>query len=259
MNDNLNQQPAQTTKLGDLPDEEFRRLLHEAADWIADYRASLETRRVVPAHEPGMIMRQLPTSVPDQPESMDDVLRDFDRLIMPGIVHWGHPAFLGYFATTTTAPGILGEMLASALNVSAMTWQTSPAATELEAVVLEWIRQMIGLPVEFQGFVYDTASVAVLHALAAAREELGLDVRREGLAGRAQFPALTLYASDQAHSSLEKAAITLGLGESNVRRIGTDDLYRMNVNDLRRAIEEDLREGRRPLAVVATVGTTSAT
>lgn len=259
MNDNLSQQPASTTKLGDLPEEEFRRLLYEAADWIADYRAGLETRRVAPAHEPGMIMRQLPTSPPDNAESMQDVLRDFDSLIMPGIVHWGHPAFLGYFATTTTAPGILGEMMASALNVSAMTWQTSPAATELEAVVLDWIRQMIGLPVEFQGIVYDTASVAVLHALAAAREELGLDVRREGLAGRPEVPALTLYASDQAHSSLEKAAITLGLGESNVRRIRTDDLYRMNVGELRRAIEADVREGHRPLAVVATVGTTSAT
>ncbi len=131
---------------------------------------------------------------------------------MPGIVHWGHPAFLGYFATNTTAPGILGEMLTAALNVSAMTWQTSPAATELEIVVLDWMRQRLRLPREFQGVVYDTASVGLLHALAAAREELGFDVRREGLAGRPDVPALTLYASDQAHSSLEKAAITLGLG-----------------------------------------------
>lgn len=259
MNDKLTQQPASTTELGDLPADEFRRLLHEVADRIADYRADLETRRVAPAHEPGLIMRQLPSSPPDQAESMDLVLSDFDRLIMPGIVHWGHPAFLGYFATTTTGPGILGEMMASALNVSAMTWQTSPAATELEAVVLDWIRQMLGLPVDFHGVVYDTASVAVLHALAAAREETGLDVRRDGLAGRAEVPALAIYASDQAHSSLEKAAITLGLGESNVRRILTDDLYRMKVSELRRAIEVDLSEGRRPLAVVATVGTTSAT
>src|ERR1051325_2573057 len=259
MNDKLTRQPASTTELGIFPADEFRRLLHDVADRIADYRAGLETRRVAPAHEPGAIMRQLPSSPPDRAESMDDVLRDFDRFIMPGIVHWGHPAFLGYFATTTTGPGILGEMLASALNVSAMTWQTSPAATELEAVVLDWIRQMLGLPVDFRGVVYDTASVAVLHALAAAREETGLDVRREGLAGRTEVPALTLYASDQAHSSLEKAAITLGLGEANVRRILTDDLYRMQVGELRRAIEVDLSEGRRPLAVVATVGTTSAT
>jgi aromatic-L-amino-acid decarboxylase len=245
--------------LGDLPDAEFRRLLHEVADWIADYRAGVETRRVAPEHAPGAITSELPAAPPEIAQPVDEILRDFDRVIMPGIVHWGHPSFLGYFATTTNAPGILGEMLAAALNVSAMTWQTSPAATELETVVLGWIRQMLGLPSEFMGVVYDTASVAVLHALAAAREELGFDVRRAGLAGRADIPALTLYASDQAHSSIEKAAITLGIGEANVRRVISDDEYRMDVGALRRAVEKDLRAGRRPLAVVATVGTTSAT
>jgi aromatic-L-amino-acid decarboxylase len=252
-------QRTQTPELGDLPGDEFRRLLHEIADWVADYRAGLETRRVVPEHRPGATSGSLPEAPPEAAEAMDEILRDFDRIIMPGIVHWGHPSFLGYFATTTTAPGILGEMLAAALNVSAMTWQTSPAATELETVVLDWIRQMLGLPAEFQGVVYDTASVAVLHALAAAREELGLDVRREGLAGRTDLPTLTLYASDQAHSSIEKAAITLGVGEANVRRVASDDAYRMDVRALRGALEEDERAGRRPLAVVATVGTTSAT
>lgn len=252
-------QRTKTPELGDLPDDEFRRLLHEVADWVADYRAGIETRRVVPEHRPGAISESLPDAPPEAPEAMDEILRDFDRVIMPGIVHWGHPNFLGYFATTTTAPGIIGEMLAAALNVSAMTWQTSPAATELESVVLDWIRQMLGLPPEFRGVVYDTASVAVLHALAAAREELGLDVRREGLAGRDAVPALTLYASDQAHSSLEKAAITLGVGEANVRRVASDGDYRMDVGALRHAIEQDVSAGRRPLAVVATVGTTSAT
>lgn len=247
------------TDLGDLPADEFRRLLHEVADWIADYRAGIEDRRIVPEQAPGEIAAVLPGAPPESAESMEEILLDFDRVIMPGIVHWGHPNFLGYFATTTTAPGILGEMLAAALNVSAMTWQTSPAATELESVVLDWIRQMLGLPEVFQGVVYDTASVAVLHALAAAREELGLDVRRAGLPGRASVPTLRLYASDQAHSSLEKAAITLGVGEVNVRRITSDGEYRMDVGALRRAIEEDVRAGHRPLAVVATVGTTSAT
>ena len=247
------------TDLGDLPADEFRRLLHEVADWVADYREGIEGRRVVPEGGPGEIAAALPAAPPEAAEPMDEILRDFDRVVMPGIVHWGHPNFLGYFATTTTAPGILGEMLAAALNVSAMTWQTSPAATELEAVVLNWVRQMLGLPAEFQGVVYDTASVAVIHALAAAREELGLDVRREGLAGRASVPALTLYASDQAHSSLEKAAITLGVGEANVRRVASDDEYRMSVGALRRAVETDVRAGHRPLAVVATVDTTSAT
>ncbi|MGB8508386.1 MAG: pyridoxal-dependent decarboxylase [Pyrinomonadaceae bacterium] len=254
----MNQQ-SPTHDLGDLPDEEFRRLLHEVADWIADYRAGIETRRVIPEHSPGAVTERLPHAPPEAGQPLDEILRDFERVVMPGIVHWGHPAFLGYFATTTTAPGIIGEMLAAALNVSAMTWQTSPAATELETVVLDWIRQMLGLPSEFFGVVYDTASVAILHALAAAREESGHDVRREGLAGREDLPALTLYASDQAHSSLEKAAITLGIGEANVRRIASDEAYRMDVSALRSAVEDDLRAGRRPVAVVATVGTTSAT
>jgi aromatic-L-amino-acid decarboxylase len=254
----VGQQPP-IPELGDLPEAEFRRLLHEVADWVADYRAGLETRRVVPEHEPHAVMNGLPNAPPEVACPMGEILRDFDQIIMPGIVHWGHPAFLGYFATTTTAPGIIGEMIAAALNVSAMTWQTSPAATELEFVILDWIRQMLGLPADFQGVVYDTASVALLHALAAAREELGFDVRRDGLAGRADIPQLTLYASDQAHSSIEKAAITLGLGEANVRRIASDGDYKMDVDVLCRAIEEDLRAGHRPLAVVATVGTTSAT
>lgn len=250
---------ATTPGLGDLPEEEFRRLLHEVADWVADYRARIETRRVVPEHAPGAIVSELPAAPPEAAQTMDEILRDFERVVMPGIVHWGHPAFLGYFATTTNAPGIIGEILAAALNVSAMTWQTSPAATELEFVVLDWIRQMLGLPAEFWGVVYDTASVALLHALAAAREEMGFNVRREGLAGRADIPALTLYASDQAHSSIEKAAITLGLGEANLRRVASDGEYRMSVAALRRAVGEDLHAGRRPLAVIATVGTTSAT
>lgn len=246
-------------ELGDLPEAEFRRLLHKVADWVADYRAGIEMRRVVPEHEPNAILSQLPAAPPELARPMDEILRDFDQIIMPGIVHWGHPAFLGYFATTTNTPGIIGEMFAAALNVSAMTWQTSPAATELEFIVLDWIRQMLGLPSEFQGVVYDTASVAVVHVLAAAREELGYEARREGLAGRADVPVLTLYASDQAHSSIEKAAIMLGIGEANLRRIASDGEYRMDAGALRRTVTDDLRAGRRPLAVVATVGTTSTT
>ncbi|HEY0101348.1 MAG TPA: pyridoxal-dependent decarboxylase [Pyrinomonadaceae bacterium] len=245
--------------LGDLPEADFRRLLHETADWIADYRAGIETRRVAPDAVPNEIINSLPAVPPDAAAPLEEILRDFERVIMPGIVHWGHPSFLGYFATTTNAPGIIGEMLAAALTVSAMTWQTSPAATELEFVVLDWIRQMLSLPADFQGVVYDTASVAVLHALAAAREDSGFDIRRKGLAGRADIPQFTLYASDQAHSSLEKAAITLGLGEANVRRIPSDAEYKMDVDALRRAVAADLHAGRHPLAVIATVGTTSAT
>jgi aromatic-L-amino-acid decarboxylase len=245
--------------LGDLPPDEFRAALHRAADWIADYRASIDERRISPAVAPGDIIASLPAAPPEEPASFDEIFRDFQQLIVPNLVHWGHPAFLGYFGSTTTAPGILGEMLAAALNVSAMTWRTSPAATELEALTLDWLRQMLCLSSAFTGVVYDTASVAVVHALAAARESLGIEARARGLCGRKDVPPLRVYASEQAHSSIEKAAITLGLGEQNVRRVPSDEAYRMNVAALRRAIEEDLSAGLLPLAVVSTIGTTSAT
>src|SRR5918992_3950860 len=150
--------------LGDMPADEFRAALHTVADWVADYRDHIESLKVSPDISPGEIISSLPSTPPEEAASLDEIFRDFQKLIMPGLVHWGHPAFLGYFGSTTTAPGILGEMLAAALNVSAMTWRTSPAATELEAVVLDWLRQMLGLPTEFRGVVYDTASVAILHA-----------------------------------------------------------------------------------------------
>lgn len=247
-------------ELGDMPADEFRAALHRTADWIADYRERIEDLKVSPDIVPGEISARLTSAPPEDAVSFENIFQEFQEIIMPGLVQWGHPAFLGYFGSTTTAPGIWGEMLAAALNVSAMTWRTSPAATELETLVLDWLRQMLELSAEFTGVVYDTASVAVLHALAAARENLGLDVRRLGLCGRAKdVPALRVYASEQAHSSVEKAAITLGLGESNVRRVACDARYRMSVPALRSAIEEDSQAGLLPLAVVATVGTTSTT
>jgi len=175
---------------------------------------------------------------------------------MPGMVHWGHPQFLGYFGSTTTAPGILAEMIAAALNVNAMTWRTSPAATELETAVLDWLRQWLGLSPAFRGVVYDTASISTMHALAAAREGSMACVRRRGLVGR-DGPILRIYTSDQAHSSVEKAAIALGIGEENVQRIPSDRAFRMQVATLRQRIEEDRARNYLPLAVVATVGTTS--
>ena len=185
-------------------------------------------------------------------------MRELDALIMPGIVHWGHPAFLGYFGSTSNGPALLGEMIAAALNVSAMTWRTSPSATELEGVVLGWIRELIGLPESFMGVVYDTASVALMHALAAAREVAGKEIRTRGLVGRgSELAPMRVYASDQAHSSIEKAMIVLGLGESNVVRVPSDERFRMDVRALERAIASDEASGMRPMAVVATVGTTS--
>lgn len=247
-----------TELLGDLPEEEFRKALGQAIEWAADYRSNIERRAISPPGKPGDIAASLPSTIPKMPVPIETVMADFERLIVPNLVHWGHPAFLGYFGSTTTAPGILGEIMAATLNVSAMTWATSPAATELETVVLRWLREMLRLPEEFFGVVYDTASVATLHALAAARERLPLNIRALGLAGRNELPRLRIYASDQAHSSIVKAAITLGIGEVNVRRIASDHLFRIDLNSLTLAVQHDRSIGYLPLAVVATVGTTSA-
>jgi aromatic-L-amino-acid decarboxylase len=244
--------------LGDLPEEEFREALRQAAGWVANYRSNIEERLISRPRRPGDVSASLPSTIPKMPIPIETVMADFERLIVPNLVHWGHPSFLGYFGSTTTAPGILGEIMAAALNVSAMTWATSPAATELESVVLRWLREMLLLPEEFFGVVYDTASVATLHALAAARESLQLNIRAMGLSGRDDVPRLRIYASDQAHSSIVKAAITLGIGEVNVKRIASDGLFRMDFNSLKLAVQHDRSAGYIPLAVVATVGTTSA-
>lgn len=245
--------------LGDTPPEIFRKQLHRLADWIADFRENISELPVSPNHEPGVIRAALPVQPPERSEPFEAILADIDRLIVPGMVHWSHPMFLGYFGWTTTAPGILGEMATAPLNVNAMTWRTSPAATELETVVVDWLRQWIGLPEQFGGVVYDTASVGIMHALAVAREEAAPSTRKLGLAAR-DLPRFRIYASDQAHSSLEKAAIALGLGEENVRRVPTDAEFRLDVSRLREMVEGDVRSGGghiKPLATVATVGTTS--
>jgi len=190
---------------------------------------------------------------------MDAILDDFDRIIMPGITHWNHPAFFAYFSITGSGPGILGELLCSALNVNAMLWKTSPAATELEEVSLDWLRQMLGLSEEFWGIIYDTASTSTLHALAAAREAVpGLNAREDGLCG-SDVSRLCLYTSEQAHSSVEKAAIAIGIGRRGVKMIPVDREFRMDSLALEHAIESDLEEGLHPFCVVATVGTTSTT
>src|SRR5262249_31088277 len=242
--------------IGDTPPEIFRTQLHELADWVANFREGLGKIRVAPNEKPGAIRAAMLAQPPEEGEAFEEILADIDRLIVPGMVHWSHPMFLGYFGWTQTAPGILGEIATVPLNVNAMTWRTSPAATELETVVVDWARQMIGLPKEFGGVVYDTASVGIMHALAVAREEAAPSTRKLGLTAR-NLPRFRIYTSDQAHSSLEKAAIALGIGEENVQRVPPDAEFRMDVAALRAMIERDLAEKFKPLAVVATVGTTS--
>jgi aromatic-L-amino-acid decarboxylase len=241
---------------GDTPPEIFRQQLHQLADWIADFRERLGELRVAPNDKPGAIRAALPAQPPEEGEAFEEILADIDRLIVPGMVHWSHPMFLGYFGWTQTAPGILGEMATAPLNVNAMTWRTSPAATELETVVVDWARRLIGLPEEFGGVVYDTASVGIMHALAVAREEAAPSTRKLGLTAQ-NLPRFRIYTSDQAHSSVEKAAIALGLGEENVQRVPSDAEFRLDVAALRAMIDRDLDEKFKPLAAVATVGTTS--
>jgi len=226
--------------------------------WIADYLDHSEHYPVLARVRPGEIRKRLPSSPPETPEPLERVFADFQEILLPGITHWNHPAFFAYFAITGSAPGVLGELLCAALNVNGMLWRTCPAATELEEVTLDWLRQLLGLPPQF-GILMDTASVASLCAMAAAREALGLDIRRQGMAGRADLPRLRIYTSEQAHSSIEKGAIVLGFGQEGVRKIPTDDAYRMRPDALERAIEDDLQAGVRPVCVVATVGTTSTT
>lgn len=249
----------QSSATGDMDPESFRMYGHQVVDWIADYLGHVGDYPVLAQSAPGDIRQALPDKPPVQPESMETILADFERIIMPGITHWNSPGFLAYFGITGSGPGILGEMLSGALNVNAMLWRTSPAATELEQVTLDWLRQMLGLPHPLFGVINDTASTGVLYALAAAREALPLHIRQQGIAGRTDVPRLRYYASQEAHSSVDKAGIVLGVGQEGLRKIGVDSEYRMDVGQLEQAIREDIAEGWQPFAVVATVGTTSTT
>jgi aromatic-L-amino-acid/L-tryptophan decarboxylase len=239
---------------------EFRNHGHAVIDWIADYLENPEQWPVLPDVRPGDVRSSLQQSPPEHGESMDAVLDDFRKLIVPGITHWNHPAFMAYFANSSTGAGVLGEALTAALNVNAMLWRTSPAATELELLTLDWLRQMLGLPDKFIGVIGDTASSNTLYALAAARElHPDLKMREDGMSGRPEMPRVVIYCSEEAHSSVDKAAMTLGFGLSGLRKIPTDERMRMDPNALATAVEADRRAGAIPLAVVATVGTTSTT
>src|SRR5713101_4433463 len=228
------QQPA---SIDDMEPEAFRAYAHEVVDWIADYLTNVESYPVLAHTAPGDIRRALPAQAPAQPESMGSILEDFERVIMPGITHWNVPGFMAYFANTASGPGILGEMLTGALNVNAMLWRTSPAATELEQVTLDWLRQMLGLLHPLFGVINDTASSGTLYALAAAREAIpDLYIRQQGMSGRTEVPRMRYYASQEAHSSVEKAGIVLGVGQEGLRKIGVDRAFHMDVAQLEQAI-----------------------
>jgi len=236
---------------------DFRRHGHALVDWIAEYLAGAERYPVLPRVAPGDVCRALPAAAPEHGESFDAIFADFERVLVPALTHWNHPGFFGYFAITASEPGILAELLSAALNQQAMLWRTSPAATELEEVALGWLRELMGLPSSFEGVIYDTASISTLHALAAAREAAIPGVRNEGLSAFGR--RVRVYCSEQAHSSVDKAVILLGLGHQALRKIPVDDQFRMKADPLRDAIAGDRAAGMEPLAVVATIGTTSTT
>ena len=228
--------------------EEFRAAAHQTVDWIADYLRDVRQYPVNPHVEPGQLVAALPQRAPDRGEPIETILEDFRKLIVPGITHWNHPRFFGYFSISGSGPGILGEMLAAALNVNHMLWKTGPSATELEQVALGWLREWLGLPHEFFGMIHDTASTGSLHAVIAAREA----------AGPATQP-LVLYTSEHANLSVDRAALGAGIARSNIRHIAIDDEFRMRPGALEAAIQEDRAAGRKPFCVVPTLGTTSST
>ncbi len=249
----------QVDGLLDMDPEAFRAAAHVVVDRIADYLATVETYPVLPRIEPGSIGPQLPSHAPEAPEPIGAILADVDRLVFPNATHWQHPGFFAYFATSASGPGILGEFLTAALGQNPMLWRTSPIGTELEGVVVRWLREALGLPETFDGLLTDTASTSTLIALAAAREQAGLDAAALGLTGRGDLGPVRVYASEEAHSSIDKACMTLGLGRAAVVKIPTNERYEMDADALRAAIAANRAAGARPIAIVATIGTTSST
>ena len=232
--------------------------LNAVAAWIDRYFENVRSYPVLSRAKPGEIAAALPPGAPEDGEAFETIISDFERIIVPGITHWNSPRFFAYFATSAAPAGVAAEALAAAMDVKAMLWRTSPAATELEEVVMRWLARLMGLPPEFFGIIYDTASIGGFTALAAARESLGLNISESGMSGR-HLPALRVYITEHTHSHIEKACIALGVGTRNVVRIACDAEARMLPGALREQIASDVRDGHRPMAVVATAGTTSTT
>lgn len=238
--------------------EEFRAFGHRLVDWIADYRATTAARPVMSQVEPGSIKAKLPAHPPLSPESMDAILADVENVIVPGLSHWQHPRFFGYFPSNGELSSVLGDYLSTGLGVLGLSWQSSPALTEVEEVATDWLRQMTGLSDAWSGVIQDTASTSTLVALICARERTSAySLVRGGLQG-GEAP-LVVYVSAYAHSSVDKAALLAGFGREHVRVIPADAAFAMRPEALASAVREDLAKGLRPCAVVATTGTTTTT
>ena len=247
----------QKNEFGDMPKEDFRKFGYQMIDWIADYFERLENFPVLSQNEPNQLKNSLPTSAPEKGEDFSEIFADVEKQILPAVTHWNHPNFHGLFSTSNSAAGIFGEMLSATFDMKAMLWRTSPASTELEPVVLDWLRQMLGLPDVFKGFIYDTASVSTLHAIACAREKLNLRIREDGMSGRNNLSLLRIYCSEHTHNSIDKAVILLGLGQKSIVKIPTNSQFEMDAEKLSEAIKDDKSRGFTPFCVVANIGTTS--
>ena len=238
--------------------EEFRKAGHKLIDWVADFRAGIGERPVMSQVEPGSIKEQLPKAPPHEPESFDQILHDLDRIIMPGISHFQHPDFFGYFPCNGLLSSVLGDYLSTGIGALGLSWQTAPALTEVEEVVTDWLRQMVGLSDAWDGVIQDTASTSTLLALISARERItAYSLARGGL--QSEAAPLIIYVSAYSHSSVDKAALLAGFGRENVRLIDVDDAFALKPDALEAAIQADLAAGNRPCAIVATSGTTTTT
>ena len=238
--------------------EEFRAAGYRLIDWIADYRAGIESRRVMASTAPGEIKAMLPATPPATPESFDSILADLDRVVVPGLTTWQHPRFFGYFPTSGMLSSVLGDYVSTGLGVVGLAWQSSPALTEVEEVTTDWVRQMLGLSEQWSGVINDTASTSTLVALMCARERASnYSLARGGL--QAETAPQVVYTSAHSHSSVEKAALLAGFGKSNVRIVPHDSANAMRPESLERLIQDDVLNGRKPCAVVVTTGTTTST
>jgi aromatic-L-amino-acid/L-tryptophan decarboxylase len=245
--------------MSDMPSDEFRKNGYKLVDWIADYFTNIEKYPPLSQVKPGDILKKIPKIPPTKGEDIENVLADVDKILMDGITHWNHPGFMAYFNSTSSGPGILAELLTAALGVNGMLWKTSPAFTELERSMMNWFRQMVGLPINYWGIIYDTASTSSMHAIASAREQIDLGFREKGMAGRGDVPKLRLYCSEQAHNSIDKGALTLGIGLDGIKKIPVNEKFEIIPRKLDEAIKLDVEKGYKPFCVIATVGTTSTT
>lgn len=237
--------------------EEFRKQAHQLVDWMADYYRNIETFPVKARVNPGDIYRQIPEAPPEEGESMESIFKDFEHVILPGMTHWQSPNFFAYFPANSSYPSVLGEMLTATLAAQCMIWDTSPAAAELEEKVMNWLKTMLGLPQNWEGVIQDTASSATLVSLLTAREKYSnYQINEKGFA---DFTDFRIYCSTETHSSIEKAVKIAGFGKENLVKVQVDDALRMDPQALQQAIEADLKAGKKPIAVVATLGTTGTT